>query len=127
MKTFKLVTFLCIVLTIPLSAHEQVGHQHITREAFKLLQKSFPGQLADMANYIGTNETQNAYNAKSFGVGKIVSGAWIEDEYDIAYHYGIGKAPSYNQTLPNNSPLSNIVPQLITSLRLCGGKWTATW
>lgn len=40
-----------------LSSHSQELHQFITREAFKLLQKSFPGKLNEMLRLIGSNET----------------------------------------------------------------------
>jgi|GEM_PF-6582566 len=51
-----------------------------------------------MAQYIGSNETSSATEL-SWGAGKIVSGVWIEDEYDIVYHYGISNVPVFNQWL----------------------------
>ncbi|MBO8152980.1 MAG: T9SS type A sorting domain-containing protein, partial [Candidatus Marinimicrobia bacterium] len=66
-----------------------------------LLQKSFPGQLAEMSSYIGTNEVWSGGSADgSFGALRIVSGAWLEDEYDVVYHYGIGERPEFNQAIP---------------------------
>ncbi len=78
--------------------HQQSVHQYITREAFKLLCRSYP-QLAnsEMASYVGTTETNLSSGDKSWGDGKIVSGAWIEDEYDVVYHYGIGNTPAFHE------------------------------
>ena len=77
-------------------AHKKEVHQYITREAFKLLQKSLPNATSEMATYIGTNEVWNNPGVAdgSFGALKIVSGAYIEDEYDVVYHYGLSNSPS---------------------------------
>lgn len=78
-------------------AHKQTVHQHIVREAFKLLKLSYPNlNTSEMEQYIGSTERKDPPK-KSFGPGKIVSGAWIEDEYDIVYHYGIGRLPLSNE------------------------------
>lgn len=100
-KLFLKIVSLSLVLIGIINAHEQLMHQHITREAFKLLQKSFPGQLTEMASYVGTNEVWSGGSADgSFGALRIVSGAWLEDEYDVVYHYGIGEIPNFNQQIP---------------------------
>jgi len=99
MKKYLLGILICI--NINLFAHDQLLHQHITREAFKLLKKSFPNHLIDMGNYIGTNQVWSGNSADgSFGALKIVSGSYIEDEYDVVYGYGITRIPNYNQFLP---------------------------
>ncbi len=97
--------FIPIVILIQLFSsiiysHDQSVHQHIVREAWKLLLLSYP-QLAnsEMNQYIGTNETTSTGSEKSWGARKIVSGSWMEDEYDIVYHYGIGNTPNFNQTI----------------------------
>jgi len=84
-------------------SYGQDMHQYITKEAFKLLQKSFPGKLNEMANKIGTTETKStATSDLTWGAGRIVSGAWIEDEYDVVYHYGIGSYPELSSTFTDN-------------------------
>lgn len=101
-KIFCSIFALAFVFGRTIIAHDQAMHQYLTREAFNLLKMSFPGQLSEMSSYIGTNEEDNTDNVRSFGSFKIVSGAWIEDEYDIVYHYGIGADPVYNQSVPVN-------------------------
>jgi len=100
-KYFFLLIFLFVVIS-SLNAHQQEMHQYITREAFYLLKKSFPNKLGEMESFLGNDETSGNGSLYTFGAFKIVSGAWIEDEYDIVYHYGIGNSPNYNQTLPIN-------------------------
>jgi len=100
-KLFLKIVSLSLVLMEIVNAHEQSMHQHITREAFNLLQNSFPGELTEMASYIGTNEVWSGGSADgSFGALRIVSGAWLEDEYDVVYHYGLGETPNFNQQIP---------------------------
>jgi hypothetical protein len=97
-KLILLILLICSPVFFP---HGQTMHQYIVREAFKLLIKSYPILAnSEMATYIGFNETSNSID-KSWGAGKIVSGAWIEDEYDIVYHYGIGNIPNFNQWTSN--------------------------
>ncbi len=100
----KKLTVIIFVLTVfRVSAHDQNNyhiHQHIVREAFKLLLLSYPElQNTDLSTYIGIDETNSNSMYKSWGDGTVVSGSWIEDEYDIVYHYGIWSAPEFNQTL----------------------------
>jgi len=96
-----ILTTLVLMFSSTLFPHQQSIHQYITREAFQLLIRSHP-QLAssEMATYVGNNQTSTPYD-RSWGAGKIVSGAWIEDEYDIVYHYGIGRNPTFNQWTAN--------------------------
>jgi hypothetical protein len=97
----RLLIGIVIIVQICFSYPQSI-HQHITREAFKLLQYSFPTQLSEMAGYIGASETSSSATSDlTWGDGKIVSGAWIEDEYDVVYHYGIGSLPNLDQTLQN--------------------------
>jgi len=96
------ILFLFTVISFVAYSHEQPVHQHITREGFKLLCKTFP-QLSnsDMAAYIGTSEVWSGGSADgSFGALRVVSGSWLEDEYDVVYGYGLTRSPSYNQPLP---------------------------
>lgn len=89
---------LTILSTCVLFSHKQSVHQHITREAFKLLLKSYPFLAnSPMATYIGNSETNSNSAYYSWGDGTIASGSWIEDEYDIAYHYGIGREPVFSE------------------------------
>lgn len=75
-------------------------HQYITIEAFKLLKKSFPSSLVEMESFLGTNETKNPNSyCLTYGLDEIVSGAWMEDEYDVVHYYGTIFYPSFNQTL----------------------------
>lgn len=102
-KTWIPIIFIILFLigTVEVNAHTQKLHQHITREAFQLLQMSFPGKLSEMGSYLGTNETVDPYGLdKSWGARRIVSGSWIEDEYDPVYHYGSGRRPDFNQDVP---------------------------
>lgn len=98
MKTFIFKTSILTILSFSiLLAHQKTTHQKIAREAFNLLVKSYP-QLAtsDMAVYIGNNEITSGHAADgSFGALKIVSGAYLEDEYDAVYGYGLIKDPFY--------------------------------
>ena len=107
---FNKLIFTFIFLSITISnilAHQQSVHQYITKEAFKLLKKSYPTQLSEMESYLGNSEIWSGNSADgSFGALKIVSGAWLEDEYDVVYGYGITKQPNYNQSLPVNTLIS---------------------
>jgi len=91
---------------ISLQGHQQEMHQHITREAFRLLEKSFPDNfngLDEMANYLGMGDNENLIDPvlyHSIGALKIVAGAWFADEYDIVYHYGSFLVPDYNNVPP---------------------------
>ncbi|MCF7740565.1 MAG: hypothetical protein K9N00_02105 [Candidatus Marinimicrobia bacterium] len=97
-----LILFLLIFTNI--FAHDKNIHQYLTREGFKLLKKSFPTQLSDMESYIGTTDVWSGGSADgSFGALKIVSGAFLEDKYDVVYGYGITKNPNYNQSIPTNT------------------------
>jgi len=94
------MVIMVIMVYFDLFAHDPVHHQYITREAFKLLKKSFPTQLNKMEIYIGNDEVWSGGSADgSFGALKVVSGAWLEDEYDIVYGYGLTKEPKFNQEL----------------------------
>jgi len=58
-----------------------------------------------MEQYIGTigqvtGEGTWHENWVSWCSFTIISGSHMEDEYDIVYHYGIGKSPDFNQTPP---------------------------
>ena len=104
---FLIVIILTMISLSNLIAHDQVTHQHITREAFKLLKKSFPTELSDMEEYIGTSDVWSGSSADgSFGALKIVSGAYLEDEYDVVYGYGLTQQPDYNQVIPTNTLIS---------------------
>jgi hypothetical protein len=96
----KPLLFILFVCTCLLHAHQQPLHQHIVREAFKLLLKSHPElQNSEMAQYIGNSETNTTGLFNSWEDGTVAAGAWIEDEYDIVYHYGYYNVPNFNQTL----------------------------
>ncbi|NQV19611.1 MAG: hypothetical protein HQ534_13860, partial [Armatimonadetes bacterium] len=104
MKKILIITLTLILINVEVFAHKQDMHQHITREAFELLRMSFPVNftgLDEMESYIGTDET-SIPGAVSVvvGHGLVVSGVWIEDEYDIVEHYGIYEIPNYNNTPP---------------------------
>lgn len=104
LKTFFVFAIILFFVNKPL-AHKKEMHQYLTREAFKLLEKSFPGQLG-FTDYVGTTEVYQTDWSKSWGSGFLVTGAWLEDVTDVVYHYGIGSQPTYNQTLPMNEILA---------------------
>ncbi len=94
-----LLTLICINVY----AHKQELHQHITREAFQLLKFSFPegfSGLDDIEDFLGYDETTEDGYCPSIGREFIVAGAWMEDVYDIVYHYGCYDIPNYNDTPP---------------------------
>ena len=83
-----------------LNAHQQSLHQHIVREAFKLLLLSCPElQNSEMVQYIGNSENNSNSGYNSWGDGTVAAGAFLEDEYDIVYHYGLWDSPNFNQTI----------------------------
>lgn len=114
---FSILVFSVIVMFSNLFAHKQPVHQHITREAFKLLKKSFPTQLTDMENFIGNSEIWSGGSTDgSFGALKIVSGAWLEDEYDVVYGYGLTQNPDYRDYLDRSIPANTLI-NMFGSLR----------
>ncbi|MCK4979194.1 MAG: hypothetical protein KAS62_02305 [Candidatus Delongbacteria bacterium] len=70
---------------------KQSVHQLLTKEGFNLLKSALNNraELTEMESYIGDNETMPSTGVMSIGDGTIVSGAWVEDEYDIVYWYGM--------------------------------------
>ncbi|MCD6330237.1 MAG: hypothetical protein J7M10_07840, partial [Candidatus Cloacimonetes bacterium] len=101
-KLYCIKIFLVILLmtSVKVFAHKQELHQHITREAFNLLQMSFPEGLDEMEYFVGTDENSSGYPVLSWGDCRIVAGAWTEDEYDMVYHYGTWRRPNYNDVPP---------------------------
>jgi hypothetical protein len=98
MKKINILVIIFMLININIFAHKKEVHQYITKEAFKLLQMSFPSDLQglnELEAYIGNNETEHD-NWESIGDSKVVAGAWYEDEFDIVYHYGFFKRPNYN-------------------------------
>ncbi|MBN1948209.1 MAG: right-handed parallel beta-helix repeat-containing protein [Candidatus Cloacimonetes bacterium] len=101
MKTLKLFTFFIflVCLSTNVFCHKQEIHQHVTREAFQLLKMAFPPDftgLDEMENRLGFSESENSgLSFKSIGDFKIVAGAWMEDEWDVVYHYGTPDLPNY--------------------------------
>jgi len=62
-------------------SHKQGTHQHIVREAYKLLEEQVPAMsISVMKDYVGTDQTDGPWT-----VGRIVIGAYREDEEDIVY------------------------------------------
>ena len=104
MKKIVIITLALILLNVSVFAHKQEMHQYITREAFDLLKMSFPigfTGLDEMENYLGYDESTNSSLAiKSIGDFKIVAGAWMEDEWDVVYHYGTPDLPDYQGIPP---------------------------
>jgi hypothetical protein len=99
-----IAVFLALLVMGPIEGHShtQELHRHSTREAFKLLRMSFPGTLGEMESYVGTTETVDPTGLdKSWGALTIVSGSWIEDEYDVVYYYGTGRRPDFEQDIPD--------------------------
>jgi len=92
----KKLFFVIILLTFSATeffAHGQGTHQHMVREAYKLL-KSFLGQdVFDMMDHVGYNEQgSDIYNPG----GSLVIGVYREDEEDATYYAsGLG---GYNVT-----------------------------
>jgi hypothetical protein len=96
------VLLLGLIVAPAIYAHDQTVHMHMTRDAFALLCKSFPGlATSEMTSFIGTNESWSGGSKDgSFAALKIVSGSFVEDEYDPVYGYGLTRAPTYNQDFP---------------------------
>lgn len=103
MQKIHLIILILLLVFTGLSAHKQLMHQHITREAFELLKMSFPANFTgfnEMEEFLGHDETdETSFNPNLFysiGERKIVAGAWYEDEFDNVYHYGLLRTPNYN-------------------------------
>ncbi|MGD9899147.1 MAG: hypothetical protein AB7T22_08470, partial [Calditrichaceae bacterium] len=88
------------IYSIQSPTHNENIHQYIVKEAFQLLKFSYPTELTEMENYVGTTESSSTGLIRTFGPWKIVAGAYMEDHADIVYHYGIGARPDFNQSLP---------------------------
>ncbi|HNW99742.1 MAG TPA: FlgD immunoglobulin-like domain containing protein [Candidatus Cloacimonadota bacterium] len=107
MKRILLLIIIMSLAIMNLYAHMQWVHQRITHEAFDLLKLSYPSSyhgLDEMESYLGTDETydqhwndspNSSYAGPKLGDSKITSGSWVEDEFDIVYHYGYPKMPDY--------------------------------
>lgn len=90
----KVLILLCFLSYDYIFAHGQLVHQHIARQSYQLL-KTFVGQdIREMKDHIGYNEEGNGiYNPG----GKLVIGAYREDEEDALYN---SNGPlDYNSTL----------------------------
>jgi hypothetical protein len=86
-----------------LYSYKKEVHQEITRTAYQYLRVIFGDNceaLDEMGEYLGFDETTSTSNG-SLGFLKIVSGAYMEDEYDIVYHYGSHDIPNYNNIPPS--------------------------
>lgn len=101
-------------------AHDQQIHQHIVRQAYQLLLKSYPQLVTSEFNdFVGSEETNTNSIAFSWGNGTIASGSWIEDEYDIVYHYGIGEIPNFNQSItPELAQLFMVISLIYLSVKV---------
>ncbi len=104
MKKIIIITLTLTLINVSVFAHEKEMHQYITREAFDLLKMSFPWGftgLDEMEAFVGYDQTYNPDNPNvSIGYEYLVSGAWMEDRYDIVYHYGCFDSPNYNNLPP---------------------------
>jgi len=103
MKKIALILVSCCMF-VCLYSHKQGVHQYITREAFNLLRLSL-GQdceaLDEMeTTYLGFDQTNSNALVPSLGEPFIVSGAHMEDEFDIVYHYGSFTIPNYENVPP---------------------------
>ncbi len=86
MKKIIVVFLLLILATHSSVSHGQLTHQDIVKEAFKLLKYQKPQMyFSTMADYVGDSEVGSG----PWQTGKIVTGAYREDEEDVVYgHYG---------------------------------------
>src|SRR4030095_12692997 len=68
------------------SDHVQDAHQHIVKQAWELLKQSYPNyNYIEMNNWIGDNQHDGPW---SFGnTGRVVAGAYREDDEDPIYNY----------------------------------------
>jgi|GEM_PF-2450880 len=75
-------------------AHKQETHQYIVREAYKLLKLYVNTPIINMNEAIGNSENGGYVgflaNGNPWIDGKVVSGAFREDEEDVIYGYGDG-------------------------------------
>lgn len=100
MKKTVLAIVSCCICACLFSYTKEV-HQHITREAFNLLRLRLGDDCAslnEMEDYLGYDETNQDTGCPGIGDAKIVAGAYMEDEYDIVYHYGWAEKPNYENT-----------------------------
>lgn len=67
--------------------HVQPAHQQIVREAWNLLKASDPQfyETFEMNYWVGTIETEGPWSFDN--QGRIVAGAWREDDEDVIYGY----------------------------------------
>jgi hypothetical protein len=89
-KIFYLLIFVILFSTI--FAHKQHTHQYITIEAYKLLERTLMKRFPAIYNNLGAFE-QNIGTAPWLE-GKIVTGAWREDNEDVVYLYSMANTPS---------------------------------
>jgi len=85
-----------------LFSHQQTVHQYLTREAFSLLRLALGEEcvsLDEMESYLGFNETNQNGGCPGIGDATIVSGAYMEDEYDSLHD-----SPDYTEKSPTNGP-----------------------
>ncbi len=81
-KSILLFLILVIFITSKTFSHEQNVHQYMVREAYKLLSISLSGNYPVLQSHVGTTETGD--NVFIPG-GKLVIGAYREDEEDAVY------------------------------------------
>lgn len=85
-----IILLISLLFTSPIFAHNYEAHQHLVREAYKLLQIQYNINIPIMHDHVGTNQKGHA----NFIPGdKIVIGAYREDKSDIVWGYGVPQWP----------------------------------
>ena len=93
-KIFIYIFLLCFLFYTESSCHKQRTHQYIVREAYQLLKKYLGDRdvnyLKDKIGTIQTGQYINVWpdNGVPWSDGKVVAGAFREDEEDVVYKYG---------------------------------------
>lgn len=91
----KVRNYICILFCIIISTrtivfsqdHVEDAHKHIVKEAWNLLKSSNPNyyNYIDMKNWMNDEGTQGPWYL--FNKGRVVAGAYREDEEDPIYNY----------------------------------------
>lgn len=82
-----LIAIFVLSLKVVSQDHVQPAHQQIVREAWNLLKASDPEfyNNFEMNYWVGTYENDGPWSF--YNQGRIVAGAWREDEEDVVYNY----------------------------------------
>ncbi|MBK8945433.1 MAG: T9SS type A sorting domain-containing protein [Ignavibacteriae bacterium] len=123
------IFFIILLFNISNFGHSQRTHQYAVREAYKLLEKHYRGSVPDIKNNLGNTQTGNFNghfpldNGTPWTDGKIVAGAFREDEEDVIYHIGesIGDVSRYAWASVSHFWNADDGPNALTNLSFLAG------